>query len=124
MAGRFKTGGIPASVGYEIGQPAYPSPVHDKQNQLPLTKDMLSSIISTVQSQHPTGGFLWEIFKTVADDTQATPQDVAQAICNSVRPGDKRCTGTIPPMPTKQNNNDKKHTPTKKFFRNKPQMML
>ena len=75
VAGRFKTGGIPASVGYEIGQPAYPSPVHDKQNQLPLTKDMLSSIISTVQSQHPTGGFLWEIFKTCLLYTSPSPRD-------------------------------------------------
>ena len=95
----FKTAGIPANVGYEIGTPAYPNPIHDKQDQLPLTKDMLSSIISTVQSQH-NGGFLWEIFKDVADPTQASPQDVAQAICHSVRPGESRCNGTIPTKPS------------------------
>lgn len=60
----FKTANIPAFVGYEIGTPAYPNPVHDKSHQLPLTKDMLSSIISTTQPQFP-GGFLWEIFKDV-----------------------------------------------------------
>ena len=96
----FKTANIAASVGYEIGTPAYPSPIHDKQNQLPLTKDMLASIIATTQSQH-NGGFIWEIFKDVADPTQATPQDVAQAICNSVRSGDSRCSGTIPAKPSK-----------------------
>jgi hypothetical protein len=95
----YKEAGLSAAVGYEIGQPAYPSPIHDKDNQLPLTKDVLSSIISATQSQHPVGGFLWEIFKDVADPTQATPQDVAQAVCNAVRKGDKRCSGTIPPKP-------------------------
>ena len=60
----YKTAGIEANVGYEIGTPAYPNPIHDAKSQLPLTKDMLSSIISTTQSQHK-GGFLWEIFKEV-----------------------------------------------------------
>eukprot|EP01063_Lacrimia_lanifica_P037658 TRINITY_DN77_c0_g1_i4.p1 TRINITY_DN77_c0_g1~~TRINITY_DN77_c0_g1_i4.p1 ORF type:complete len:542 (+),score=264.95 TRINITY_DN77_c0_g1_i4:50-1675(+) len=87
-----------AFVGYEIGQPAYPSPVHDKQNQLPLTKTALATIIEKTQNNFPFGGFLWEIFKPAVDASQATPQDVAQAICNSVRPGDKRCTGTIPQL--------------------------
>ena len=118
----FKQAGIPASVGYEIGTPAYPNPVHDAQDQLPLTKDMLASIISTVQSQHPTGGFLWEIFKAVADPSQATPQDVAQAVCASVRPGDKRCTGTIPPAPPSKNSNATKLATT--YVRNKPRPQL
>lgn len=29
---------------------------------------------------------------------EATPTQVAQAICNVVLPGNARCTGTIPPL--------------------------
>ena len=98
----YKTANIKAAVGYEISTPAYPNPVHDKQDQLPLTKDMLSSIISNTQKEHPVGGFLWEIFKKVDDPSHASPQDVAQAICKSVRgESDSRCSCTIPAAPSK-----------------------
>lgn len=103
----YKTANAKAAVGYEISTPAYPSKTHDAQAQLPLTKDMLSSIVTTTQSQHPVGGFFWEIYKKVDDPSHASPEEVAQAICKSVRgTSDPRCTGTIPPVPSRA----KKHT--------------
>jgi hypothetical protein len=91
--GTYKTAGIPANVGYEIGTPAYPDPKHDPSHQLPLTADKLSSIISQTQGDHD-GGFFWEIFKPA--DGKASPTDVAQAICNKLLSGDARCSGTFP----------------------------
>jgi hypothetical protein len=88
---------IPANVGYEIGTPAYPDPVHDPTHQLPLTKAMLSSIISQTQPNFK-GGFFWEIFKTDPTSGEVSPTDVAQAICKVVTPSSPRCSGTIPSL--------------------------
>merc|ERR1711862_97381 len=98
----YKTAGIAASVGYEIGQPAYPDHEHDGSHQLPLDKDKLSTIVSQTQSQY-SGGFFWELFKPAAG--HASPTDVAQALCNKLLPGESRCSGSIPsvspsPAPT------------------------
>eukprot|EP01006_Ploeotia_vitrea_P050579 TRINITY_DN67475_c6_g7_i5.p1 TRINITY_DN67475_c6_g7~~TRINITY_DN67475_c6_g7_i5.p1 ORF type:complete len:277 (+),score=32.27 TRINITY_DN67475_c6_g7_i5:636-1466(+) len=93
--GTYKTANIVANVGYEVGTPAYPSPTHDKSHQLPLTKTDLSQITSGTQSQHP-GGFMWSLFKPKAEMDNASPTEVAQAICNVVMKGSSRCTGTIP----------------------------
>lgn len=90
----YAKAGIPANVGYEIGTPAYPDPTHDASHQLPLTKEMLTAIISVTQSKC-AGGFFWEMYKPVKDG-QASPTDTAQAICNKVLPGNARCKGTIP----------------------------
>lgn len=58
--------GIEANVGFEIGTPAYPSPVHDPKNQLPLTTAALGTIVS--DNLKPGGnGFFWEIFKPPDD---------------------------------------------------------
>jgi len=91
----YKTAGIPASVGYEIGQPAYPDPKHDPSHQLPLTKDLLTKIVDSTQTDHD-GGFFWEIFKPAAD--HASPSDVAQALCKKLLSGASRCSGTFPAL--------------------------
>eukprot|EP01123_Difflugia_compressa_P008427 TRINITY_DN2502_c0_g1_i1.p1 TRINITY_DN2502_c0_g1~~TRINITY_DN2502_c0_g1_i1.p1 ORF type:complete len:490 (-),score=104.92 TRINITY_DN2502_c0_g1_i1:31-1353(-) len=91
----YQTANIPANVGYEIGTPAYPDPIHDPTHQLPLTKELLSSIISQTQVNFK-GGFFWEMFKKDANSDEASPTDVAQAICKTVLPGSSRCSGTIP----------------------------
>ena len=39
-----------------------------------------------------------EMFKMPTVAGEATPTQVAQAICNVVLPGNARCTGTIPPL--------------------------
>jgi len=89
----YKSAGIAANVGYEVGTPAYPDHTHDPSHQLPLSKDELSKLITGTQSQYG-GGFFWEMYK--AADGQASPTDVAQAICKQVMPGSKRCDGAIP----------------------------
>lgn len=89
----YKTANIPASVGYEIGTPAYPPPDHDKTHQLPLDVDKLSAIISGTQSQHASG-FFWELYKPA--DGHATVNQVAQALCKVILKND-RCSGVIPP---------------------------
>jgi len=91
----YKTAGITASVGYEVGTPAYPDPKHDPSHQLPLTPEMLSNIISQTQSDFP-GGFFWEIFKPA--DSHSSPTDVAQALCKKLLSGAARCSGTFPTM--------------------------
>jgi hypothetical protein len=96
----YRDGGFQANVGYEVGQPAYPDPTHDKSHQLPLTEDKLSSIISKTQGQHP-GGFFWEMYK--GDAGEATATKVAQEVCKKVLGDAPRCSGVIPeidPSPT------------------------
>lgn len=95
----YQQAGITASVGYEIGQPAYPDHDHDGSHQLPLTKDKLSTLVSNTQSKHG-GGFFWELFKAPTSDDQASPTDTAQAICKQVLPDSTRCDGSIPQMPS------------------------
>jgi len=91
----YQSASIPANVGYEVGTPAYPDPKHDPTHQLPLTPAKLSSIISQTQS-FCKGGFFWEIFKPA--DGQASPTDVAQAICKALIPNDPRCSGSFPTL--------------------------
>merc|ERR1712194_690778 len=81
--------------GYEVGQPAYPPASHDKAHQLPLTPEMLTSIVEKTQSQQP-GGFFWEMYKGDAGHSTAT--DVAQALCKQVLGDAPRCSGEIPPI--------------------------
>lgn len=95
----YATAGIPAAVGYEVGAPAYPSAEGEgTEHQLPLTPAALSQIVSQTQSKHKSvGGFFWEMFKPAAG--QASPTDVARAICKEVLgSSNKRCSGTIPAL--------------------------
>jgi hypothetical protein len=61
---------IPAYVGYEVGQPAYPAPEVDLQNQLPLTADEFSQILASTQKNF-TGGFFWSVFKPIVRKKEA-----------------------------------------------------
>lgn len=90
----YETAGYAANVGYEIGTPAYPPPDHDPAHQLPLTNEMLSSIIGNTQSRHK-GGFMWELYKN--GDGSAEVTQVAQAICKATLGSAARCSGVIPP---------------------------
>jgi len=92
--GTYKTAGIAANVGYEIGIPAYPGETHDPTHQLYLTTTLLATIAANTQA-HVAGGFFWAMYKP-ASGTQASATLVAQAICDKVLPGNKRCKGTIP----------------------------
>ncbi|KAJ3076809.1 hypothetical protein HDU98_000109 [Podochytrium sp. JEL0797] len=102
----YATAGIPARVGYEVGQPAYPDATHDPSHQLPLTQAALTGVLAGVPSAGTNGGFFWELFKSknsaptgVAgqpDNLDATA--VAQQVCKKVLTGSagKRCSGVIP----------------------------
>ncbi|KAJ3063429.1 hypothetical protein HDU99_004840, partial [Rhizoclosmatium hyalinum] len=59
----YEKAGIPARVGYEVGQPAYPDPYSDAGNQLPLTQVGLTGILEGVPSAKTLGGFFWELYK-------------------------------------------------------------
>lgn len=89
----YRDAGISANVGYEVGQPAYPDPTHDKSHQLPLDDDVFSTILSKTQSQQP-GGFFWELYKKDAGHVPAT--QVAQKLCKQVLGDAARCSGSIP----------------------------
>lgn len=92
---QFDLAGIPANVGYETGTPAYPDPVEDPSHQLPLTLAELQLITANTQPKYK-GGFMWEVFKQPVVEGEATPTQVAQAICNVVLPGSPRCNGSLP----------------------------
>jgi hypothetical protein len=94
----YASAGIAANVGYETGTPAYPDPVENPTHQLPLTNALLATITQSTQKASP-GGFFWEMFKQPVVAGQATPTEVAQAICNVVLPSNPRCTGIIPSWP-------------------------
>merc|ERR1712048_403445 len=94
MGKTYRDGGFQANVDYEVGQPAYPDPTHDKSHQLPLTQDKLTSILTKTQPQHP-GGFSWEMYK--GDAGEATATQVAQQLCKAVLGDAPRCSGVIPP---------------------------
>lgn len=98
--GTFADAGIAASVGYEVGTPAYPDPTHDPENQLPLTTDELAIIVANTQSK-TNAGFFWELYKTAdASAQEATPTQVAQSVCVAVLGSQEpRCQGTIPAYP-------------------------
>jgi len=87
----YKTAGIPANVGFEVGTPAYPSKTHDPTHQLPLSNTLLTNILGSVGG---TGGFFWEIYKP--EDGHATPTQVAQAMCTKYLAGASRCSGSFP----------------------------
>merc|ERR1719229_2217237 len=87
----YKTAGIPANVGFEVGTPAYPSKTHDPTHQLPLSNTLLTNILGSVGG---TGGFFWEIYKP--EDGHATPTQVAQAVCTKYLAGASRCSGSFP----------------------------
>lgn len=91
----FASGSIPANVGYETGTPAYPDPVENPTHQLPLTLQELATITQQTQPSF-TGGFFWEIFKQPVVAGEATPTQVAQAVCKVVMAGSPRCSGTLP----------------------------
>ncbi|ORY37044.1 hypothetical protein BCR33DRAFT_769966 [Rhizoclosmatium globosum] len=59
----YEKAGIPARVGYEVGQPAYPDPYSDAGDQLPLTQVGLTGILDGVPSANTLGGFFWELYK-------------------------------------------------------------
>ena len=92
----YVTAGIPASVGYELGTPAYPDPTHDKTHQLPLTTDALTLLATSVQTKS-TSGFFWQIYKQTGSG-EATATATAQAICKVVLPGNTRCSGAFPSL--------------------------
>ena len=51
---------------------------------------MLASIVGATQPQH-AGGFMWELFKQPSPGKdEASPTDVAQAVCKAVLPGSAR----------------------------------
>ncbi|KAI9328167.1 hypothetical protein BDR26DRAFT_874466 [Obelidium mucronatum] len=102
----FSTANIPARVGYEIGQPAYPDPTNDPTNQIPLTQSALTGILSGVPSTSTVGGFFWELYKpknSAPTGPSGQPDNIdattaAQQICAKILPGAARCSGVIPPI--------------------------
>lgn len=67
--------------------------------ELPLTVPLLATITQQTQAQF-SGGFFWEVFKQPKPGmNEATPTQVAQAVCNVVLPGSPRCAGTLPVWP-------------------------
>ena len=90
----YSDAGIPANVGYEIGLPAYPAPDHDIEHQLPLTHELLQTIITQVQPQFQSA-FFWEVFKAQNATTNANPTEVAEALCNLIIKN-RRCAGGLP----------------------------
>ncbi|KAJ3009414.1 UNVERIFIED_CONTAM: hypothetical protein HDU68_002712 [Siphonaria sp. JEL0065] len=105
----YKTAGIPARVGYEIGQAAYPDPTNDPTNQIPLTKDALNSILG-YENTSTMGGFFWELYKpknSAPTGASGQPNNVdanttAQKVCAKVLGSSaKRCKGVIPKPSTK-----------------------
>lgn len=91
----YATAGIPANVGYETGTPAYPDPIENPSHQLPLTLAELATISQATQPSY-AGGFFWEVFKQPTVAGEATPTQVAQAICKVVMPASPRCAGSLP----------------------------
>lgn len=92
--------GIPAAVGFETGTPAYPDPVHDADHQLPLNATNMGQILAAASTEKlVTGGFFWEVFKVPSLHSEATPTQVAQAICKAFPGSTAKCDGTIPPAP-------------------------
>merc|ERR1711976_120960 len=86
----YRDAGYAANVGYEVGQPAYPDPTHDKSHQVPLSSDKLDAVLSKTQPHH-SGGFFWEMYKGASGEAPAT--EVAQKLCKSVLGDAPRCAG-------------------------------
>ncbi|KAJ3236501.1 hypothetical protein HDU81_010705 [Chytriomyces hyalinus] len=102
----YATAGIPARVGYEIGQPAYPDPSNDPTHQVPLTQSGLTDILNGVPNTGSVGGFFWELYKpknSAPTGPSGQPNNidattVAQQMCAKVLPNASRCKGVIPPI--------------------------
>jgi len=45
---------------------------------------------------------MWELFKTADASDNATPTQVAQAMCQASTPGASRCTGAVPIIPSER----------------------
>ncbi|KAI8622247.1 hypothetical protein BC830DRAFT_818710 [Chytriomyces sp. MP71] len=95
---------IPARVGYEIGQAAYPDPEIDPSHQIPLTQAALDAILFGVPSVTTQGGFFWELYKarnSLPTGPSGQPNNIdvttlAQQICAKLFPNAARCKGVIP----------------------------
>lgn len=93
----YKTAGMAAHVGYEIGTPAYPDHKHDPDHQLPLTQTALTAILNV---QGKNGGFFWELYKK--GDGFVDPTPAAQQICKAaLGTTATRCSGVIPSYTSK-----------------------
>ncbi|ORY38391.1 hypothetical protein BCR33DRAFT_854053 [Rhizoclosmatium globosum] len=82
--------------GLEVGTPAYPDAMHDSVSQLPLTKQALNEITSSVSVLGGSGAIVWELYKDqgVADVNASV---VLQTLCRGVFGGGmERCLGVIP----------------------------
>ncbi|KAI1317636.1 hypothetical protein EDD11_008064 [Mortierella claussenii] len=85
---------MPATVGYEIGIPAYPASDHDPTHQLPLTQSELTSILNV---QGKNGGFFWELYKPAGSTANLDVTTAAQQICKAaLGASTPRCSGVIP----------------------------
>ncbi|CAO3564003.1 unnamed protein product [Mortierella alpina] len=90
----FLHNNMDATVGYEVGIPAYPAPDHDPQHQLPLNQKELSLILNKYGSK---GGFFWELYKAPGALGNVDATSVAQQICKAaLGPNTPRCSGVIP----------------------------
>ncbi|KAG0349602.1 hypothetical protein BG004_000008 [Podila humilis] len=90
----YADNGMEATVGYEIGIPAYPAIEHDPTNQLPLIQSELSSILAV---QGAKGGFFWELYKAAGQPNNVEVTSVAQQICKAALGANTpRCSGSIP----------------------------
>ncbi|KAJ3062419.1 hypothetical protein HDU98_001724, partial [Podochytrium sp. JEL0797] len=50
-------------VGFEVGTPAYPDPIHDPTDQLPLTQAALTQILPVLANASVGGAIVWEVYK-------------------------------------------------------------
>ncbi|KAF9585027.1 hypothetical protein BGW38_004209 [Lunasporangiospora selenospora] len=92
----YKTNGMTAYVGYEIGIPAYPAFDHDPTHQLPLTQTELTAILA---GQGSRGGFFWELYKSKGQPNNLEATAAAQQICKAALGAtEPRCGGVIPPF--------------------------
>ncbi|KAI1313887.1 hypothetical protein EDD11_002422 [Mortierella claussenii] len=90
----YASNGLTATVGYEIGIPAYPDKNHDPTHQLPLTQSELTPILA---AQGAKGGFFWELYKPAGDATNLDVTSAAQQICKAaLGASTPRCSGVIP----------------------------
>ncbi|KAF9170513.1 hypothetical protein BGX20_008879 [Mortierella sp. AD010] len=90
----YSANGMAATVGYEIGIPAYPDPAHDPTHDLPLIQSEFTAILNAFGSK---GGFFWELFKPAGASTNVDVTSAAQQICAAALGSTTaRCSGSIP----------------------------
>ncbi|KAJ3031141.1 UNVERIFIED_CONTAM: hypothetical protein HDU68_006272 [Siphonaria sp. JEL0065] len=93
--GFYTAAGIDASVGYEIGTPAYPPPI-DAAHQMPLTNALAGAILSNTQPYYKNG-FFWELFKPQGTSNDVPVNSLAQNLCKVVLGANTpRCAGSLP----------------------------